>query len=112
MRQFLPLLLLSTLLFSNSGVVQSAPSPRPEAPSNNPATEESEPSLQLPNGDEPTTATDEEKESDKGQAETSWERLKAEREAEMETPPAKEPPDSFNPSVLWRMLRSFFRDDE
>ena len=112
MRQFILLLLFCSLLFGNPGIVQSAPSPQPESTTPNPETEEPAPSLQLPNEDESSAATDEEKESDKGQAETSWERLNAERQADMETSPAEEPPNSFNPVVLWRMLRSFFRNEE
>jgi hypothetical protein len=73
---------------------------------------EPEDSLQLPADTEADGGINNEEDSDQGRAETSWERLNAERQAESDAAPAEEPPNTFNPLILWRMLRSALWKDQ
>jgi hypothetical protein len=65
-----------------------------------------EDALQPPADNEADSVTNTEEDSAQGRAETSWERLNAERQAESDASPSEEPPNTFNPLILWRMLRS------
>jgi hypothetical protein len=112
MRRLIPPLLCCCLLLQSSRIVHAAPSPPAESQGDTPATLEAEDSLQLPADDEPDSAANNEADSDHGQAETSWERLNAERQEEQGTPPAEEPPNTFSPLVIWRMLRNALWDDK
>jgi hypothetical protein len=47
----------------------------------------------------------EEEEEEHEPGETSWERLDAERKADIATPPQQEAPQSLSPLQLWRLLR-------
>ena len=53
--------------------------------------------------DKPQPKSEDEEEREPG--ETSWERLEAERKAELETAPQEQTPKSFSPLQLWRLLR-------
>lgn len=60
----------------------------------------------------PRTEVEETDEDDEGRGETSWERLHAERDNELEYSESEKPPKSLTPLDVWRMLWSKFKKDE
>lgn len=109
-RLILPLLLCGFLLYSPV-LAQSVPSPQAAPQDESPESPEEETFPEIPSSDAPTGAVEDEEETDQGQGKTSWERMKAEREPEATPPASEEPPETFSPLVLWRMLRSIWEKD-
>jgi hypothetical protein len=111
MRRLIPLLLFCSLFLYSPVVTQAAPSTHatPQDDSAEPSEEETSP--ELPSDDAPDSAANNEEDTDDGQGKTSWERLNAERQPEVAPSPAEEPPDTFSPLVLWRMIRGLWSKD-
>lgn len=117
MHRLIPPLLLSYLFLSSPVVAQLAPdtpSAVQEDTNENGETLESETFPELPpDATLDSLAGEEGQESeDQGQGETSWERMRTEREPEVSPPASEEPPETFSPLVLWRMLRSLWGTEE
>jgi hypothetical protein len=108
MRRLIPLLMFACLFFSSPVVVQSTSTsqPAPQDDSQEPTEEENFPGI--PADDTTSGEAPNEDDADKGQGETSWERMNAERQSEVTDSPAEEPPDTFSPLVLWRMIRGLW----
>jgi hypothetical protein len=110
MRRLILPLLLCGLLLCSPVLAQSPPSPQAAPQNESPESPEEEETFpDIPADDAPAGALEDEK--DTGQGETSWERMKSEREPEVTPPPSEEPPETFSPLVLWRMLRSIWEKD-
>ena len=119
MHLVIPPLLLCCLLYSSPVVAQptlDAPPTAQDSQDEEAEAPESETVPELPpDATLDSFAGEEEKEAeteDQGQGETSWERMHAEREPEVTQPASEEPPETFSPLVLWRMLRSLWGTEE
>jgi hypothetical protein len=112
MRRIIPTLLFCCLFLSSLVGAQSAPTTPSAIESEAVEPSETEAVPEFPSDDVPNNAVDGEEEADQGQGETSWERMNAERQPDVAPSPAEEPPSTFSPLVLWRMLRSVWSKDE
>lgn len=109
MRRTLLLVVLLSLLLTIPTFAQVAP-PSGSAEDTPDTEQQEEEQPTLPNMDESSEGSDES--AEQGRGETSWERMNAEREAEVEPAPKEEPPESFSPVQVWRMILGLFRKDE
>ena len=111
MRNFVLLLLYCCLLLVSPGSTWSASNPPATAQGKPQAAEEAADTDAaqdtLPADPFAGTADEEEKakETDQGAGETSWERLNSEREPEVAPSSEEEPPETFSPLLVWRMIR-------
>lgn len=111
MRRLILPLLCCCLLLAGPVTAQTAPAQQPAPEDDTQEPSEADTFPEIPADDAPSETADDQENADQSQGETSWEQLNAEREPEVTPSPAEEPPETFSPLVLWRMIRGLWSKD-